>query len=892
MKRLLLVLFCVLALPVLASHIVGGEFEIIHLTGNQYRINLIIYFDERNGDPGAKDEIATVRIFSKRDNTMMSTIDLVRVDEVPVAYTQPECSIGDLSTSRLTYTATVTLSPTRFNDEQGYYIAWERCCRNYSITNIFSQNPQSGGNYAGQTFYLEFPAVVKNGLPFVNSSPRLFPPLSDYACPGKPYYVDFAGVDDDGDSLVYSLVTPLNTRSGDALPPNGVPRPRPYPNVTYRPGFSQNRIMGGLPDLAISDDGFLRVTPSQQGLFVFAVKCEEFRDGEKIGEVRRDFQMLVLDACPAAEPPQIMGRKMTDAGFIYDGNMSISFTNDVNDNDRCIQVRVSDPDASKPDDNFQERISIRAVPIGFKGDMSKILPVTKKATLLNGSTQTFDICFDQCPPNESGIFQVGIVAYDDACSLPLSDTLKITVNVEPPDNAPPHFTTPGITEAVQQGNPRTYPIEAVDPDGDAMTMAIISDAAFGEIGMTLTVLEQIDGLYRAKMDWDNRCYVYDFTQKTNFEITYIVEDTDLCNFSHTDTITFKPSVILPGNADPVISTDLTADELQNGVTRKTFESLEFNVMGDDHADRDTITLRGYGEGFNFATYQMIFPQVEGKESVTSHFSWKLDCETIDPLEKKKLELTFIVVDDRNLCGFYKADTLKVQVNVEPPDNLKPRLTITNTNPDIDFENNEMTIVMGQQISLGLVGTDNDVNPTDLVSIDLASAEGDVNPEGYIFASASGQGTAQTTFSWLPECSIFLGDDYENNYTFKFFTRDNRCFTGAADTVTVKVVIKDVDPGETDFIPPNFISPNGDQFNDFFAMVRQDEETGELESILPIDNCEGRFLSITIYNRWGRELFSSINRDFTWQPVNEATGVYFYTLKYSNRDYKGTITLRD
>ena len=54
-----------------------------------------------------------------------------------------------------------------------------------------------------------FPRSLKTDNHFINSSPRLFPPLNDYACPRKPYYVDFAGVDDDGDSLVYSLVTPL-----------------------------------------------------------------------------------------------------------------------------------------------------------------------------------------------------------------------------------------------------------------------------------------------------------------------------------------------------------------------------------------------------------------------------------------------------------------------------------------------------------------------------------------------------------------------------------------------------------------------------------------------------------------------------------------------------------
>ena len=302
MKRILLILFCLWGFPVAASHIVGGEFEIIYISGDRYRINLILYFDEKNGSDGARDPSVDARIFRKRDNARMMDVHLPLSAQSAVNYTQPACSDGQIQTTRIVYTNIVTLSPQQFADIQGYYIAWERCCRNYNITNVFSDNPLAGGRYAGQTFYLEFPAVVKNGQPFINSSPRLFPPLNDYACPERPYYVDFAGTDDDGDSLVYSIVTPLNTKTADALPlPDYRPRPSPYPVVTYRPPFSETNIIGGMPDLRISRDGFLTVTPSLNGLFVFAVRCEEYRDGVKIGEVRRDFQMLVVDDCNPAD---------------------------------------------------------------------------------------------------------------------------------------------------------------------------------------------------------------------------------------------------------------------------------------------------------------------------------------------------------------------------------------------------------------------------------------------------------------------------------------------------------------------------------------------------------------------------------------------------------------
>ena len=428
MKRGLLVILCVLALPVMASHIVGGEFEVIHISGNSYRINLILYFDKLNGSPGARDNNIVAAIYRKRDNQFMQNVSFDNPSETNVSYTQPECSRGEIVTSRLVYSTQLVLSDNRYNDPQGYYIIWERCCRNYAITNIYSENPDVSSRAAGQTFYLEFPPVVKNGQPFYNSSPRLFPPLNDYACPRKPYYVDFAGVDDDGDSLVYSLVTPLTTHSIVALPPL---QPAPYPLVTWRNPFSLENVLNGDPDLAISTDGFLTATPSQQGLYVFAVKCDEYREGVKIGEVRRDFQMLVVDVCPRAEAPQILGKKLADGTFGFDEDMQVTFGSAVADSLRCIEVEVSDPDASKQDDNFTENVKIKAVALGFRENVNEILPEITDATLVNGSKIKFKVCFEKCP-YKPGPFVVGIIAYDDACSLPLSDTLRVTVNITPP----------------------------------------------------------------------------------------------------------------------------------------------------------------------------------------------------------------------------------------------------------------------------------------------------------------------------------------------------------------------------------------------------------------------------------------------------------------------------
>jgi hypothetical protein len=904
MKRFLLTLLLLISFPLVASHIVGGEFELIHVSGNTYRLNLIIYFDQINGAVGAKDPNATVTIYRKRDKAFMGSVFLTLNNESNVPYTQPECSSGEIVTSKLIYTSTLVLSPANYNDPEGYFVVWERCCRNYTITNIYSQQPGGTSISAGQTFYLEFPPVVKNGQPFVNSSPRLFPPLNDFACPYRPYYVDFAGVDDDEDSLVYTLVTPLNTTSQVALPN---PSPGPYPQVVWRPGYGLSKIINGSPDLRISRDGLLTATPQTQGLFVFAVKIDEYRSGEKIGESRRDFQMLVVDACPQAEPPQITGKKLTDASFTFSKNMSISYANTVADADRCIQVRVSDPDASKVEDNFSEKVSIRAVALNFKKNINEILPAVTSTTLLNGSTKDFTICFPRCPYFEGGPYQIGIIAFDDACSLPLTDTLKIAVNIEPPLNTNPYYVNPvdhitplvvNETIILQEGGFYEQAFEIHDNELDELLVSIVTNGfVLADAGIKITFESPpVNGVVKGKIRWDAFCDIYNFTNRTGFQVKIIANDKDECNFGDPVTATFNFAVILPGNANPTIDTDLTSDPQERKVLnlqRRVNETLAFNVTGTDLVDNDLLVL-DVKQRDSLDLFGISFPVASGNGTVTSRFQWNIQCAKIDLKKKSKFTFQFIVVDNANKCRFYKADTVDVQVTVLPPLNAQPQLTIQHGNQIVNDKTVEF--VLGEPIDFLLKGVDADILPEqDLLSLTLIEATGNEEPENYMFTPVEGKGKVETPFTWEPDCSIFKNNVYENEYTFKFKLKDDRCFVNKADTVSVTVKISDVKSGVQEFLPPNVFTPNGDGCNDYFALegiTPCDPATNpDAQISLPPDNCVSRFESVYVYNRWGGQVFKSGERNFRWYAPDQAAGVYFYVIKYTNREYKGSLSIR-
>ncbi len=904
MKKVIFLLILI-ATPLLgrASHIVGGEFELIHLKDFEYRLNLILYFDLQNGLPGAKDRNAAVSIFRIRDNVRMMGVPLPLTDSSAVEYTQPACSRGELRTQKLIYTAIITLTADRFNDPQGYYVAWERCCRNYSISNVFSEDPTRGGiRYAGQTFYLEFPPVVKDGVPFIDSTPKLFPPLSDYACMQRPYYKDFGGTDDDGDSLVYSLVTPLSTKSSDAIP---APRPKPYPDVTWRDPYSLAHVVNGSPDLRISQDGFLTVTPpAVQGLFVFAVKVEEFRNKIKIGETRRDFQMLVID-CPRAVPPQILGStNLASPSYTFDNYMDVPpFSRTVTDAQRCIKVRVSDDDSKAPIiGDGQENLTFKAIPLNFKGDVSNIKLGQTKATLINGSTVEFTVCFDKCPYFLGAPALIGIVAMDDACALPLTDTLKVSVFVEPPPNNKPQFIQPAsspFVKSLNEGTQDAWPWQVVDADNDALVISLVTNGfVLKDAGMKFDTFHQTVGSADGQLSWDAFCDIYDFTKRTAFTVTILAEDKDQCNLADPAKQVFNLSVInLPVNHDPVIDTDLTSSPSERrvtGITRRVNESLSFTVKGVD-PDHDYLSMTGTGTDFDLATYGVsLTPSpAAGVEPVTSQFKWDIKCNTTDLKKKDSFDFQFIVVDNKNKCRFYRTDTVDVEVKLLPPINQPPHLSVINQNATATtLSANAMNITRGPSINLMLRGTDADTTPEqDNLKLQLVSVNGNVKPEGYSFTDVSGKSPLASTFTWTPDCTIFKDEVYENEYTFTFRLSDDHCLTAQKDSIQFKLKVKDVDANESHFIPPNFFSPNGDNINDYFAMEAKDGVTGELKNILPNDNCASKFENVRIYNRWGNLVFQSSDRDFRWYGPGESAGVYYYHISFTRREYRGSLSLR-
>lgn len=278
-----------------AKHIVGGEIR-MEATGilNRYTFTLIQFYDQNTVDEGVRREDAEILLYRKRDNKLIHRVTLSYSSSQTISYQNKACAAARvLRTEVSAYSVSETLSPLDFKDAQGYYIVWERCCRNNDINNIIDP----GGS--GMVFYLEFPPLSSQ-----NSSPVFADPNGDYICKGVSFTMNATASDADGDELRYSLVTPMRGNTNQDYP-GGNDRPKAgYPLVRWAPGYSEQKMISGKPALSVDpSNGRISVVADQLGLYVFTVQCEEYRSGKRIGLVRRDFQLLVIE-CELKVPPE------------------------------------------------------------------------------------------------------------------------------------------------------------------------------------------------------------------------------------------------------------------------------------------------------------------------------------------------------------------------------------------------------------------------------------------------------------------------------------------------------------------------------------------------------------------------------------------------------------
>lgn len=507
-----------------ASHLVGGEFEINYRGNFEYDIKLNVYADNAGLTTGNQDGSVNVSIFVKGTNQFVETFTMYLGPTAFVPYVNQQCQQGSVQTKILTYQLTRQLPPQIYNNPNGYYIVWERCCRNQGIFNI--QNPE----ISGFVYYAEFPPVVKNNQEFVNSLPVLPPMPPDLLCAGQLYSYSLAATDADGDQLVYKLSNPMRgyTNRDNPFTTN---QPGPYPIINWRPPFDLNNQISGSPRLTINaQTGLLTVGPNLTGLFVFAITVEEYRNGVKIGEVRRDIQ-IKISACQFNNKPTITLRQPGATRDYQPGDTL--FVTDATD--YCYTLKFSDQDLGQV-------LTLKAVPLNF--NLPPTITPSSGTIVQAGQVLTAKICWSDCDLNSPDkLYKVNLIVTDNPCGQPAADTLQLSFLVIPKPNVKPEINTLDVVNGEVSGtigNPVTFNLVSTDADKDFMNIRMSGTGFIPSAeGMKLTPFSGTEA-FRSTFTWTPTCD--QLAKRSVYDVHFVVLDNS-CFPKHTDTVSVRIKIM-------------------------------------------------------------------------------------------------------------------------------------------------------------------------------------------------------------------------------------------------------------------------------------------------------------------------------------------------------------
>ncbi|GAB3506770.1 T9SS type B sorting domain-containing protein [Emticicia fontis] len=666
-KYLYLIFFLAITFRSLASHIVGGEIELVKVKnpspGITHEVTLNLYFDAINGRPAAEDISITLTFIRKRDLARIGEAVCQRVYRDLIQYIDPACAKGDLQTLLIKYKANLNLTEASFSDPGGYAIVWERCCRNVIITNI--RNPSA----AGMVFYTEFPPVT-----VANNSPHFKDVVADYLCINQNFEMDFSATDSDGDSLTYELITPWAGYATTGNPnPVSIGRSS-YPETSWVDGISLSNVIPGDEPLRIDHiTGVLYVKPNKLGLYVFSVMVNEFRKGVVIGRAKRDFQLKVVD-CKINYPPQLMVRNQGANTFFKEGEI----INLKKGDKRCFDILYFDQD-------LNQKLTITARGVNF--DTKKIsMPAITNVVVQSSDTLRSSFCLDECIITKNNVAAEFIISINDnGCPVPQIRSYRMKINFEDIANNRPVITT-SLTDSptIMYGDTLEFTVFGDDADLDTLSLAgsgrnfnlgslgftFPSQTAIGSVKSTLKFIPNCEAVKQKQviLDFSARDLRCGVSNQTAYAVPVTIQS-------------------IPNNA-PTISTSLTDSVVEVILASSKPTEVKFEVEGRD-IDKEKIELTAIADGFDLKNVGMTFENKQGIGPLNSIFTWNPNCNLLAGKNSNEFRVRFLTRD--NACD-QKQDTISVKFllkdNLSAENPIEPFNTFT---PNEDGFNDYFTI---------------------------------------------------------------------------------------------------------------------------------------------------------------------------------------------------------
>lgn len=306
----LLVLLFIYSSKVSASHTMGADLTYQCLGGNTYKVTVSFYRDCIGiAAPTSPYVTISSTTCSKSIGVTCYPRPGTGQEVTPACSTSvTTCNGGSFTgIQEWVYDGIITL-PAQCSD---WKFGYSLCCRNAAITTINSPS--------GNTFYIY--ATLNNLISTCNSSPTFSNKPVPFLCKGQQYCFNHGAYDVDGDSLVYSLITPYQTATT---------------TVTYHAPYNASNPLNSAPATSFNTaTGDICLNPQALEVTVMAVLVSEYRNGQLIGSVERDLQLTVMNC--ANNLPSLTG---------INGTNNFSMTICANQQ-TCFNIFSNDPDAGQ-----------------------------------------------------------------------------------------------------------------------------------------------------------------------------------------------------------------------------------------------------------------------------------------------------------------------------------------------------------------------------------------------------------------------------------------------------------------------------------------------------------------------------------------------------------------
>lgn len=828
MKHIILSLLAVVAFSAvsLSNHIAGGDFTVRHISGNTFLAKLVLYRD-CNGNL-VLDQSISISVFDAVTNEYLQDLSYVMFDpQAAILQLGNSCYDPNLCIESQTYTQEIDLP----NNPNGYYMTWERCCRNSLAININAAD-------AGMVFTVQ---VADPALQ--SSTPEFLPyPAEAFLCVNGPNSIIFTATDEDGDELVYSFTNALRGSAssiGDPAP--ALAGPRPYLVVDWVPPYNIIDQVGGVTPLAIDPlTGVVSGQPTMQGFYTIAVQVDEFRNGVKIGEIRREIQVAGL-LCNFDFPAEIF---TPDDLLVFDVVANTEF---------CIEISAVDP-------NTGDTLFFQATGPLMDGT---VLPSASFPDAEGFGSITQDFCWIPVCENVSDTpYEVTFIAFSRGCAADVFITTKtIFINVVLEVNEPTTLQGPVPEAIIDLYNPGThcFSFEFFDPNV-ADSLFISASSKIFELP-NANEIEFEFGIQSVTLPycWFVTCAdVRDEPYFVDFEVI-----TTNCLVRDTNYFSVPVRVIVPENSP---TTFIQPEQSIFFEFHTMGDSLCFSVTLFDENFFDTLMVSASGAIMDFVNNPANFSSETGLSLIEKQFCWVPTCEDV---REEPYEVLFKAT--ANSCKTNDEVLHPVQIFLTLPPESPPFFELPADGDFIEY------FIGDDPISIFAVARDLDVYDT--LTVTAASPAFDAPGNKPLFEPFTNNTIVASEFFWQPDCSDVSDDPYPVTFT----VTSRSCQKNVSESVTIEIFVTTPTKGDINPIP-NIFSPNRDGVNDFWTI----EDKG--------DPCLLNFKA-TVFDRWGREVYATSIPSFEWNGENAngtvaTDGTYFHMIEYfyraSAKSYSGNI----